>query len=33
MIDVFVPVYNEGENIESLFEEFKKKKSNRNLKF
>jgi len=32
MIDVFVPVYNEGENIESLFEEFKKK-SNRNLKF
>lgn len=25
MIDVFVPVYNEGENIESLFEEFKKK--------
>lgn len=32
MIDVFVPVYNEGENIESLFEELKKK-SNRNLKF
>lgn len=25
MIDVFVPVYNEGENIESLFEEFEKK--------
>ena len=25
MIEVFVPVYNEGENIEQLFEEFQKK--------
>ena len=25
MVDIFVPVYNEGENIEKLFEEFKNK--------
>ena len=25
MIDIFVPVYNEGENIEQLFDEFQKK--------